>query len=118
MILKNSIFNSEELLYSESNRLKMIIDSLYEYLKTNHSVVLKGFITFRIRDYLESLLEQIDKSVSKYIIEKEYFEFISLLKLYVNSEKSSCNEVHLIYRNLNPLLLDENKNIINIFPFI
>ena len=113
-ITMQDLYDSEEAINSDSNRIKIINDKLYEYLNYNHSIILKGFIKFRIRNYLEALLEQIDKSVNKYIIEKEYTEFISLLRLYVNSEKSSCSEVHLIYHNYKPLLLDENKNIINI----
>ena len=113
-ITMQDLYDSEEAINSDDNRIKIINDKLYEYLNYNHSIILKGFIKFRIRNYLEALLEQIDKSVNKYIIEKEYTEFISLLRLYVNSEKSSCSEVHLIYHNYKPLLLDENKNIINI----
>ena len=113
-ITMRDLYNPEESIYSKSSRLKIIINILNDYFKLNHSLVLKGFICFRLKDYFESLLEQIDKSVNKFIIEKEYTEFISLLKLYVNSEKNTCGEVHLIYRNYEPLLLDENKNIINI----
>ena len=39
-------------------------------------------------------------------------EFISLLKLYINSQSPKTNIVHLIYRKKDSLLLDENKNII------
>ena len=40
-------------------------------------------------------------------------EFVSLLKLYINSQTSTCNIVHLIYSNETSILLDEDKNIIN-----
>ena len=52
--------------------------------------------------------------LNKFIIEREYLEFISLLKLYINSQDSNFNIVHLIYTNTSSILLDENKNIINI----
>ena len=74
----------------------------------------KRAVFFYFIEGLIEVLEQIDKSVSKFIVEKEYAEFISLLKIYVNSEKSTCKEVHLIYYNFKPILLDENKNIIKI----
>ncbi len=106
------LYNEEESVYKPKKRYSIIYKKLHNYIKNNHSIVLNGFITFRLKDYLESLLEQIDKSVNKYIVEKEYAEFISLLKIYVNSERSMCNEVHLIYNNYKPILLDENKNII------
>ena len=108
------LYETEEAVYPPEKRFKIIYQNLYNYLTSNHSIVLKGFITFRLKNYFEALLEQIDKSVSKFIVEKEYAEFISLLKIYVNSEKSTCKEVHLIYYNFKPILLDENKNIIKI----
>ena len=113
-ITYEDLYNIEEAVYSSSDRFDLIYKKLYNYLKIYHSVVFKGFIIFRLRDYFEALLEQVDKSVTKYIVEKEYIEFISLLKLYINSEKSSCKEVHIIYNNSKPILLDECKNVINI----
>lgn len=40
-------------------------------------------------------------------------EFVSLLRLYINSQTSNCKLVHLIYSNETSVLLDEDKNIIN-----
>ena len=108
------LYNTEEAIYNTSERFDILYKSLYSYLVSNHSLFFKGFVTFRIKKYFESLLEQIDKSVSKFIVEKEYTEFISLLRMYINTENSLCNEVHLIYYNFKPILLDEDKNIINI----
>ena len=48
------------------------------------------------------------------MIEKEYFEFVSLLKMYINSQNCNCEIVHLIYNNENSMLLDENKKVINV----
>ena len=111
-ITLEDLYSKEESIYKENERFDTLCDDFYKYLVSNKSIILKGFITFRIKNYLEMILEQIDKSVNKYIIEKEYSEFISLLKMYINSETSSCNMVHLIYQNSKPILLDENKNLI------
>lgn len=113
-ITYEDLYEVEESVYKPEKRFELIYQTLYNYLNSNHSIVLKGFITFRLKAYFEAILEQIDKSVSKFIVEKEYAEFISLLKIYVNSEKTTCKEVHLIYYNFKPILLDENKNIIKI----
>lgn len=108
------LYDTDEAIYSPSERFNVLYKTIYKYLTSSHSLLLKGFITFRLKKYFESLLEQIDKSVNKYIVEKEYTEFISLLRMYINSESPLCNVVHLIYYNFNPILLDENKNVINI----
>ena len=77
--------------------------------------MLSGFINFRIKDYFEVLDDIIDEAVNSFVIEQEYLEFISLLKMYINSQKSNGSVVHLIYNNENSILLDKDKNVINIF---
>ena len=109
----DDLYNLEESIQKPADRLNILSDSFYTYLLSHHSIYLKGFITFRLKNYLEILLEQIDKSVNKYIIEKEYTEFISLLKIYIGSEPPACNLIHLIYSNNKPILLDEYKNLID-----
>lgn len=114
-ILDNTIvdlYNDEEALYPSKKTYKLLCSDFYEYLKENKSIVLKGFITFRIKNYIEVLMDQIDKSVNKFIIEREYTEFISLLKMYTENEPSKCNTVNLIYNNSKTILLDEHKNVI------
>ena len=91
-----------------------LINDFENYLTINKSIILTGFINFRIKDYLSILENIVDEAVNTFIIEKEYFEFVSLLKMYINSQKSTCEIIHLIYNNENSILLDENKNVINI----
>ena len=91
-----------------------LISDFENYLTVNKSIVLTGFINFRIKDYMSIIENAIDEAVNTFIIEKEYFEFVSLLKMYINSQSCNCKIVHLVYNNENSILLDENKNIINI----
>ena len=89
-------------------------DIFYNYLSNHKALVLYGFINFRLNKYYNILEEIVDEAVNIFIVEKEYLEFISLLRLYVNSQKSEVNIIHIIYTEKNSILLDENKNIINI----
>lgn len=91
-----------------------LIRCFSNYLNTNKNLVLSGFINFRIKEYLLILENIVDEAVNNFVIEKEYLEFISLLKMYINSQKSTCDIVHLVYNNQTSTLLDENKNIIKI----
>ena len=85
---------------------------IYNYLHENQKMILQGFVDFRLSPYIKSLDYATDISVNKFIIEREYNEFISLLKLYIHSKPNSEKIVHLIYINKDSILLDENKNII------
>ncbi len=100
--------------FSFQNRQILLFDAFYEYIITHHSIVLTGFINFRLSKYRNLLEELVDLSVNEYIIEREYTEFISLLKLYVSSEPSLTHIVHIISFDDNTFLLDENLNIIDI----
>lgn len=90
-----------------------IYNSIYEYIRENKSIVLDGFVTFRLKKYIQILDNLVDASVNKFLIEREYTEFIQILKLYVASSISQISTVHLIYTKTDTILIDENKNIIS-----
>ena len=95
-------------------KFKILHDNFYKYLIDHKSIVFLGFVNFRLKDYFEILDDIVTQAVNSFIIEKEYYEFISLLKVYINSQGNNCNIIHLIYLKNESILLDENKNIINI----
>lgn len=96
------------------NKFKMIYDEIYNHLVSNKSLFLTGFIYFRLKDYIELLNDCVSEAVNNFIIEKEYSDFISLLKLYINSQYPNCDIVYIVYSDSNCLLFDEQKNIIDI----
>lgn len=92
----------------------LVFNIFFDYISEHKSLFLDGFITFRLKDYINVLNSQIDKSVNKFLVQREYSEFVSLLRLYVNNEQSKADIVHVIYLNSNPILLDKSKNIIKV----
>ena len=56
--------------------------------------------------------ECVDIAVNKYIIDKEYKEFIELLRGYIHSQKNRTDTIHVIYSNNEPIVLDEQQNIL------
>lgn len=95
-------------------KFKTLFESFYCFLSSHKSLVLKGFINFRVKSYMEILDDIVNEAVNSFIIEKEYLEFISLLRLYINSQPKGCENVHIIYSSENSTLLDENRKVINI----
>ncbi len=92
-----------------SIRKLILFNTFYRFLAKEHTLYLKGFITFRLENYINELSSQIETIINSYIVEKEYDEFISLLNLYVNTEQSKIDSVRLIYKNQEPILLDNNN---------
>lgn len=95
-------------------KFSCLYNSFLNYISENKCLVLNGFLNFRIREYYKILNEIITESINLYLIEKEYKEFISLLRFYINSQSSNCDIVHLICNSNENILIDKNKNIINI----
>ena len=93
-------------------KFNFLHDAFYEFLSHNKAIVLNGFINFRIKDYMAILDDVVSNSVNHFVIEKEYLEFISLLKLYINSQNYGCELVHIVFSKSESILLDENKNLI------
>lgn len=100
--------------FSFTNREMLLFDAFYKYITTHHSIVISGFINFRLTDYRNLLEDLVDFSVNEYIIEREYLEFISLLKLYINSQPPSPLIIHVVSFENDTFLLDEDMKIIDI----
>jgi putative sporulation protein YtxC len=78
------------------NRRNNIIEKIVQCLKENSEINIKGFITFRMREMKDDLESIIDKVIEKYMVEKEYTEFIKLLKYFVEVQDSKIDEVNII----------------------
>ena len=94
------------------NKFNVLFTLFKNYLLVHRNIFLTGVITFKFGKYFEILNCIVDDAVNNFIIEKEYYEFISLMKLYVNSQKSKSDIVHIIYSKNYTLLLDNDKQII------
>ena len=100
--------------FSFQNRQMLLFNVFYEYITTHHSIVLSGFVNFRLKNYRCLLEDLVDFSVNEFIIEREYLEFISLLRLYINSQPTSSHIIHLISLESDTFLLNEKMKIIDI----
>lgn len=108
-ILDYCVENCNEINFSKKR--KALLKKLFNnYFANNKKIILEGFINFSIKDYIKLLDEIVDQSVNNYLIEKEYIEFINLLRCYVNSQPPIADKVYLMYNNETSKLLDENGN--------
>ncbi len=111
-IVNNYIYNGD--LPESYIRKDSIILSCIEYFSDNKSVILDGLVNFRINNYIKIIDYIVDMAVNKFVIDREYNEFIDLLKCYINSKDYGTNIVHLIYQNQESILLDEFKKNIDL----
>ena len=111
-ICEEILCDSEE--FSFEDRYQILFDNFYNHISSNNKLYLNSFLFFKNKNYFKFLENTLDLAVNKFIIEREYLEFISLLKIYINSHSSGVNLVRLRYNNSTPTLFDENNNIIDV----
>ena len=107
-----TLANTEEYISEVEN--DVMKNEIIQYLEQNHSMILDGFVTFRLKKYISCLDDLVDRGVNQFIIEKEYTEFISLLHIYVENKEPEYPLLHLIYINGESIILDEDKNIVSV----
>ncbi|MGE4283167.1 MAG: putative sporulation protein YtxC [Clostridia bacterium] len=116
--IKNVLGMEEKNIFSNLfmlRRKNIVSKKLLEYLETSNEIILDGFVTFRLKDYIKELEDVVDKAVDDYLMEKEYKEFIKLLKYFVEIQEPKFNMVHVVvgYDNKYILLDDNKKEITN-----
>lgn len=104
------------MLHDEDSHHKkdLIFLSVFDYIQNNSFMNLKGFIQFRLKDYIEILDYLVDLAVNNFIINREYLRFIDLLQDYICSSDSKIDIAHLIYLGTESVLLDDSNNLIPI----
>lgn len=118
-IERNKIINTtlETLNNSENSSKKydLINNVLSYHFQNNHSLYLTSFVNFNLNNYIEFINDKIDFAVNKFLINKEYLEFVNILRLYISSESvnSTTEHLHLIYKNKNSIITNDNKEIIS-----
>lgn len=66
-----------------------------EYLSENITMDLEGFMRFRLKDFIDDLKGNLKNQTDKIIIEREYNEFIKLLRYFVEVQEPKVTEVHV-----------------------
>lgn len=80
---------------------------LAEYLEREDEIVLEGFITFRLKEYLEDLFDTVEETVEDYLTEREYREFLKLLRHFMSRQKESTYQVNIVRDGVRYQVLDE-----------
>lgn len=70
-------------------------DELVEYLTNNKNIIIEGFINFRLFKYLEDLEYIVQVATDVYEKEKEYREFIDLLRYFVEVQVPKIDVVYV-----------------------
>lgn len=118
IVFQKNIIMDETSVYC-LNRINLIVENIKAFLKETGYININGFIRFRMKAMIDTIEEIIDKIVDKYMVEKEYNEFIKLLKYFVDVQECKIEEIDLrilnngLYEIKNGLGEDVFKEFLN-----
>ncbi|WP_054697130.1 putative sporulation protein YtxC [Syntrophomonas palmitatica] len=79
--------------YGRKNR---ITRRIFDYMGENRQIVVEGFINFCLREYLNELKFSVEVACEELKNQKEYNDFINLLRYFVDSQVPRMQEVNLM----------------------
>ncbi len=92
-------------------RYRMLSKSLQQCLLESSVLNIDGFISFRLQNYGIELREIIEYAVDEFLVDRQYEEFVGLLKYFVYFQEPQIPLVHVVHKGGQELLLfDENMN--------
>lgn len=114
-ILKNEdrILDEDAIYYM--NKKNDMLTKIQECIEENDEINIRGFITFRMKGLIVELECMVNKIAERYMAEKEYNEFIKLLKYFVEVQESKIDEINIIIKeNGEYVIQDKNgKDVMN-----
>lgn len=107
---------SKKILLNKDNFLiekQYINNRIKSYILEKPYISIDGFIAFRLKDFNIFINLVIDKGIEEFTAKKEYKEFISILKYFVESQESKYKVINLILEDEDYVLMDNEGNIID-----
>lgn len=77
------------------NRKTTLVNQIITCLENQPLFDIEGFLRFRASDYKEQVEKAVSHVVDEYVLEKEYIEFIELLKHFVDSQVPRMHTLHV-----------------------
>ncbi|MWV44144.1 sporulation protein [Paenibacillus sp. HJL G12] len=103
--------NNPELSESWNRRSDMLVQSIKQCLSERPLLHVDGFLTFRSRTYIKELREIVEYAVDEFLMDRQYEEFVGMLKYFVYFQQPQVPLVHVIHKGGQDLqLLDEDLN--------
>lgn len=103
----NDLKGKYDLLY-QIKRKTFILHKILHYVSENSIIILDGFVNFRLREYIGQLESAVDEAVEEYVTNREYQEFILLLRYFIDLQESKQDLVHVVLKNDQFYLFDKN----------
>lgn len=82
---------------SYERRLAKLGGAIAEYLAAETFLHVEGFLRFRAEPYLEELRDAVSYAADEWMMERQYREFIALLKYFVYIQEAKIPAAHVVH---------------------
>jgi len=79
-------------------RVAKLAGALASFLEEQPYLHVEGFLRFRAEPYMEELRDTVHYAVDEWLMERQYQEFVSLLKYFVYIQEAKIPAAHVIHR--------------------
>jgi len=93
------------------NRKTNLVTQILSCLDDSSVFDIEGFLRFRAQEYKGEVNKAVEYALDEYVIEKEYMEFIQLLKHFVDSQKPRVEWLHVGMTTLGKFHLYNNEGV-------
>ncbi|MGL4451438.1 MAG: putative sporulation protein YtxC [Sarcina sp.] len=94
-VLKEEISITSERHLQCINNITKIENIINEFIREDDFINIDGFVRFRLKPIRPLIEDIVDKVIEDYMVEKEYNEFINLLKYFVDIQDSKIDIVNI-----------------------
>lgn len=77
------------------HRKTSLVTQILSCLDQSSVFDIEGFLRFRAQEYKSEVTKAVEFAIDEYVIEKEYLEFIQLLKRFVDSQSPRLDNLHV-----------------------
>ncbi|MFC0213014.1 sporulation protein YtxC [Paenibacillus chartarius] len=100
------LISSDEI---NNRRRYKIAAAVTEYLRAQTRLNLEGFLRFRLNDYIDEMREVVEYAIDEFMMDRQYQEFISLLKYFVYIQEAKIPAAHLVHKGGHEFLILNDK---------
>ncbi|MBS3969880.1 MAG: putative sporulation protein YtxC [Clostridia bacterium] len=70
---------------------------IIKHFENHNNLIIDGFVNFRLKDFCNEIQLAVEDSVEDYLLEKEYDEFVDLLKHLMHITRPKFKSVHIFF---------------------
>ncbi len=88
--------DEEASLVQMAARKAKVYRKLFDYLDDDRHINLQGFVRFRMQDHWNDLFELVEAGLDEYLEDKQYEEFVELLRYFISVQETNYPLVHVV----------------------